>query len=178
MALWYCRAHSGEESSLSVRRLLFHALRAEYGIERAKIEKDGRGKPFFPDLPEIFFSLSHSGEHLLCALADVPIGCDIQLRRELREGLAEKLMDEREAREFEFFELWCLRESLLKMRGEGSLRHDRFRREAGKIVPPGGSAVCRVYGDVPQCAAAACAESGALPEKIIIVPEKDIFVLK
>ncbi|MEE1164345.1 MAG: 4'-phosphopantetheinyl transferase superfamily protein [Lachnospiraceae bacterium] len=36
------------------------------------------GKPFFPDLPQIHFSLSHSGEYIACAFSDEEVGLDLQ----------------------------------------------------------------------------------------------------
>lgn len=36
------------------------------------------GKPFIPDLPDIHFSLSHSGEYIACAFSDREVGLDLQ----------------------------------------------------------------------------------------------------
>ena len=35
-------------------------------------------KPYLKDYPDIHFNGSHSGEYLVCALSDVPVGIDIQ----------------------------------------------------------------------------------------------------
>lgn len=157
MTLWYAKTqYALEDASAAVRRLLAVAFEREYGAGMPAIGKTSEGRPFFPSRPGIFVSLSHSGEHLLCALGEAPVGCDVQLRRELHPGTAEKLMDEREKREFEFFELWCLRESFVKMCGGGSLRRARFRLEQGTIVAPEPAAVCRIYRGIEGCACAAC----------------------
>lgn len=160
MTLWYCKTGqdkpSAEESSALARALLRHAFRQDYGGELPKIEKTEQGKPYFPDFPEIYFSMSHSENEVLCALAENPVGCDIQKRRSLRPGFTERLTTERERQDFEFFELWTLRESLFKMNGWGSLRHDHFCREGEKIIAPLTDANCRLYSVSPDSACAAC----------------------
>ena len=42
------------------------------------LDRAEHGKPFFPDLPERQFNLSHSGPYALCALDRRPVGVDIQ----------------------------------------------------------------------------------------------------
>lgn len=39
------------------------------------------GKPFFPELPDIHFNFSHSGEYVACAFSDMEIGLDLQEHR-------------------------------------------------------------------------------------------------
>lgn len=39
------------------------------------------GKPFFPELPDIHFNFSHSGEYVACAFSDREIGLDLQEHR-------------------------------------------------------------------------------------------------
>ena len=62
--------------------LLRHALREEYGLnELPAIETGKKGKPFFPDRPDIQFNLSHCKTAVTCALAEVPVGVDVQEHR-------------------------------------------------------------------------------------------------
>ena len=43
----------------------------------------------------------------------------------------------------------------------------RFRRERGEIIAPDPLAACRLYGDIPGCAAAAAEYApGDFPERI------------
>ena len=58
----------------------------------------------------------------------MPVGADVQLRDGRGERLAERLMSEKEREDFDFYELWSLRESLYKLTGEGSLRDMRFEQ--------------------------------------------------
>ncbi len=65
--------------SVLAELLLRHALREEYGLtELPAIETGEKGKPFFPDRPEIHFNLSHCRTAVACALAAAPVGVDVQ----------------------------------------------------------------------------------------------------
>lgn len=89
-----------------------------------------KGKPYFREIP-LFFSLSHSGEYVLCAVSRREVGADIQklqptdvLKLAGRfysepEYLAlERCADEKERQRF-FFELWSRKEARGKLTGEG-----------------------------------------------------------
>ena len=43
----------------------------------SRIEKDGEGKPYFPEMPWVHFSLSHTERAVMAAISGSPIGCDI-----------------------------------------------------------------------------------------------------
>ena len=74
--------------SVLAELLLRRALREEYGLaELPKIETEEKGKPFFPDHPEIHFNLSHCKYAVSCALDRAPVGVDAEaLGRLLRPG--------------------------------------------------------------------------------------------
>lgn len=89
-----------------------------------------KGKPFFKEIP-LFFSLSHSGDYVLCAVSRREIGADIQklqpvdvLKLSRRfysepECLAlERCADEKEMQRL-FFELWSRKEAWGKLTGKG-----------------------------------------------------------
>lgn len=84
-----------------------------------------KGKPYFKDSP-LSFSLSHSGELVLCAIADHEIGVDVQKVIDLDwEKLAKRFFSPMECdslgtdREL-FFRLWCRKEAYGKLTGEGA----------------------------------------------------------
>lgn len=60
--------------------LLLDELLRERGLrERDMAYAEGdQGKPSFTEYPELHFSLAHSGEVAVAALADVPIGVDVE----------------------------------------------------------------------------------------------------
>lgn len=111
--------------------LLNRAVRDQYPqcVFPLRMRTGERGKPFFPDLP-LFFSLSHSGPFVTCAIADHEIGVDLQVCSPMREALVKRCFSGSEQRfvrespdgDAAFTELWCLKESYLKATGEGLTR--------------------------------------------------------
>lgn len=66
--------------------LLRRALQAEYGLaELPTIQTGKKGKPFFPDHPDVHFNLSHCITAVACALDSAPVGVDVQEIRPLRD---------------------------------------------------------------------------------------------
>lgn len=166
-----CKARSGRSGSAFGTSLLAYALERGYGIaELPEIIEDSGGKPIFRDFPQLHFSVSHSAGHILCAVADFPVGADIERHREMRERTIAKLMSAEEARDFSFFELWTLRESFYKLTGHGDMRSLRFRRENGEILAPQAGVYCRLYNELPDAGIAVCAYSGELADTVEIVP--------
>lgn len=87
-----------------------------------------RGKPWFSDCPQHHFNLSHSGMLALCALADQPVGVDIQeIRMQWRPSLVTRTctpeerawLSSRGDRVEDFAQLWALKESAGKQTGYG-----------------------------------------------------------
>lgn len=88
------------------------------------------GKPYLKDSP-FYFSLSHSGEYVLCVLAGEEVGADLQQHRSCdTEKLARRFFSEREkealgqafrsgAGQEEYFRLWVRKEAYGKLTGEG-----------------------------------------------------------
>lgn len=90
------------------------------------------GKPYFAELP-LYFNLSHSEDYVLCAVADVEVGADIQRMEDIDYGkLAQrffceeelaKLQEVRQQKEMEsqqlFYQLWARKEAYGKLTGEG-----------------------------------------------------------
>lgn len=89
-----------------------------------------QGKPYFREIP-LFFSLSHSGEYVLCAVSCREIGADIQKLQPAEvwklakrfyaesECLAlEQCISEEERRRL-FFALWSRKEAYGKLMGTG-----------------------------------------------------------
>ena len=90
----------GAERTLA-HLLLETALRRELGLETVPpIARGARGKPWFPDLPDLHFNLSHSHGAAVCALHHLPVGVDVEKLRSAPKRLAAGLGDEA------FFRLW------------------------------------------------------------------------
>lgn len=105
--------------------------------------QDGNSKPYIADLPEFHFSLSHSGDYVLCAWDFKELGADLQcMDREIKDTLAKRSMTEEEykiysalsveCRNKEFYRIWTMKESYCKLTGKG-LAQDFREIEADKI---------------------------------------------
>lgn len=82
----YRHVPSAIQSALA-ELLLRHALKVEYGIQELPfIQKEKQGKPFFPELPELHFSLSHCAAAVACVLEKSPVGIDVQEYRSFRQS--------------------------------------------------------------------------------------------
>lgn len=102
------------------------------GISDNKLTYGINGKP---EADGIFFNVSHSGNYVIGLFSDVPIGCDIELMTEPPLEIADAYFycSERaylnlaEDKKLAFFKLWTIKESYMKMTGEGmSLPLDSF----------------------------------------------------
>ena len=108
--------------------LLWEGLSREYGIEAAPLFDFGsHGKPVLRDYPDLHFSLSHSGNAVLCALDRRPVGADVEMihRKNLEHLLSvfsdpERASIEQAASPALCFTRLCTRkERYLKLTGEG-----------------------------------------------------------
>lgn len=130
-----------------------------------------KGKPYFENIP-LFFSLSHSGEYVLCAVSERELGADIQKIQSADVlKLAKRFFSESECRTLEgceshrerqrlFFGFWTRKEAYGKLTGEGlaaTLREDMRGTDEKRdmewvdVSPPEGYAlaVCRLK-DIKQ----------------------------
>ena len=139
--------------------LLEEAVAAVWQMPLPEMTPPGHGKPGFVNDTEHFFSISHSKTHVLVAVSDAPVGCDVETHREISESSAHSLMDEVEREQFNFFDLWCLREGLYKLNGAGNLREVlRFRRDGERIIFPVPNVTGYLIPGIEGCSAIVCQE--------------------
>ena len=112
--------------SLGAELLLAAALQELGGpMPPLEISRGEGGKPRIAGGPE--FSLSHSGERVLCALSDEAVGADIQQLRPCDPALVRRFftaeegawLEEQRERDLAFSLLWSLKESYVKLLGSG-----------------------------------------------------------
>ncbi len=85
------------------------------------------GKPFIKDLPEVHFSITHSGGFWVCAIGEREVGLDLQeVRDRNTEPIARRFFHPSEIAWLrshsdpdEFFRIWASKESYVKYTGEG-----------------------------------------------------------
>ena len=118
----------GQRLCVAAYLLLKRALREEEGITENPIFEYGEhGKPFIAGHPELHFSLSHCKEAAACALSRRPVGIDVESIERYHDGVARYTMNDAEMARIlqaehpgaEFIRLWTMKESLLKLTGEG-----------------------------------------------------------
>lgn len=74
--------------------LLFAAAMRRRGLtdgEMDRVTLRPAGKPVLADRSDVWFSLSHSGRYVLCAVSGRPVGADVQQLRPTRLSLARRL---------------------------------------------------------------------------------------
>ena len=115
---------SGHEAG---RELLARLYREETGEALPEIAIADRGKPYFVNCPW-HFSISHTKNHVFCALSDRPVGLDAEEKdRKVDFRLADRILSESEKRRFDaaadkqaaLLRLWVLKEAAAKCTGEG-----------------------------------------------------------
>lgn len=116
-------------------RSFLYIIKKIYQIEDLQLRYTPMGKPYFSNenniSSEIKISISHSQNHVAIALCKKSsIGVDIEYRQkniDLNSGLIKLVLNSYEYREFEntnnkrdlFFQLWTLKEAILKVIGSG-----------------------------------------------------------
>ena len=126
----YAGAHM---EHMIAEKLLETALRKEFNIDlKYEPRAEGEhGKPFFSYRPSLHYNISHSGDYVLCLLADQEVGIDVQVHRKANyERMLRRMVPEEQYTEIlagvdaeqKFFEQWVLREAYIKWTGEGLSR--------------------------------------------------------
>lgn len=88
------------------------------------------GKPYLAERDDAFFSISHSGNYVLCAVSGSEIGCDIEktasadiriAKRFFTPAEYETILNEKDEsrRNDLFYRYWTLKESYIKATGAG-----------------------------------------------------------
>ena len=122
------RLSADQKRCVKAYMLLWDGLKQNYGLAEPPIFTLGeRGKPFLAEHGEIHFSLSHTGNAVLCVLDCQPVGADIEMigRRGMEHLLGVFSASEQaklrraEHPELSFLTLWTRKESCLKLTGDG-----------------------------------------------------------
>ncbi|MBQ8684359.1 MAG: 4'-phosphopantetheinyl transferase superfamily protein [Clostridia bacterium] len=86
-----------------------------------------RGKPYLYGREDLFFSLSHTGQWVFCALSDKEIGLDAQALSPHNPAIVARhfssseqaWLEEQGDKDITFTCLWCMKEAYLKLTGFG-----------------------------------------------------------
>lgn len=98
-------------------------------MDQIVFETEGNGKPVVRQLPSFHFNLSHSGDWVVCAVDDAPVGIDIEEIKPIDLAIAKRffsadeyqdlLSQPAERKEAYFFHLWSMKEAFIKLTGKG-----------------------------------------------------------
>ncbi len=118
-----------------------------FGLREAnvRIAEGTYGKPYFPDYPDIHFSVSHSEKMVLAVFADTEVGCDIEYMDSVDLKLAERFFckseyefimeQQKQERKEAFYRIWTIKESFVKAVGSGlMLPMDEFYIKIGRNI--------------------------------------------
>lgn len=117
----------------------FCLLCCALGFVPQSFEYEQGGKPFIAGAPH--FSLSHSGNCAAAAISSSPVGIDIEAMRPAPESVARRLSarDDRD-----FFRIWTLKESFVKMTGEGLVLPVQSIEVTGCVTQSHETALCQL----------------------------------
>jgi hypothetical protein len=128
--------HSGLGRAALIRLL------KKMGIEE-KLATSAQGKPYLPSNIK-YVSSSHSGKYLICAIADQPIGIDIEKIRELHPGIVARLKLSENP-----FEQWTLREAMTKLSDDPQTMFEQvnYNPKTMKMIDVDPGYVCVIVSD-------------------------------
>lgn len=118
---------NGRRGHEAGRELLARLYREETGQPLPEIAVADRGKPYFVT-GNLHFSISHTKNHVFCALSDRPVGLDAEeMDRKIDLRLGSKILSPSEKERCEaagdkqaaLLKFWVLKEAAAKLSGEG-----------------------------------------------------------
>lgn len=188
-----CRFEKDRLLCVGAGILLEKTLR-EFGVPEndLRFTAEENGKPFLTARNDVYFNLSHAGTYVLCAVSDVPVGCDIEEITNYKDSLAKRIFSTeeyayvaakqtQEGKNEAFFRYWTLRESYMKYTGLGlALPLSRFEIRRGDDVSvwldgEKQRVFFREYTDVPGYACSVCAKKEITSGGIQIVQASDLI---
>lgn len=152
---------------------------------------ESHGKPYFANLKNVHFNASHSGQMALCAFSDSEVGCDIEIISKSNTDLAERFFtkgeyefiisangncNDKDSEQAErFYRIWTLKESFLKLTGEGisgGLDTFEIRFENNKPIAVKNSSTMPFYFkeySIKNYRIALCSRENIFPDEINII---------
>jgi 4'-phosphopantetheinyl transferase len=160
-------------------------------VTEIQIERDSHGKPYLRGEP-VHFNISHSGDWIVVAFDHMPIGIDIERKKEIRFDIAERYFSDLEnedlrrldpsLRQDYFFTLWALKESFIKADGRGlalSLSSFSIVADGENYKVQGSSGQCdyflKTYLVDPGYKLAVCTRHPHFAEQVTLLSAGDFY---
>ena len=181
--------HKERLRSLFAGLLLRYAFLAQGYSEQqwkeASIAKGCHGKPYLVDFKGFSYSLSHSGEWVLCAVDDKEIGADIQEAGTPKLAVAKRFYAGEEYQRLlqyasdldrqtaELYRIWTAKESCVKLTGRGiGAGISRYVTDSTymhiKDIVENSLFFIRLYEGIPGYMICVCSRCECFPKHIII----------
>lgn len=117
-------------AGLLLRYVFIHEGHKKKDWKDVKVFNGEHGKPYLQGIEDFHYSLSHSGDWVLCAVDKKPVGLDIQKMDSWKIDMAKRFYAESEheklvsikneyERTRQFYCMWAAKESLAKLTGRG-----------------------------------------------------------
>ncbi len=148
-------------------------LKDKNEVSELIIETTSSGKPYLKDYPSLFFNISHTDNLILIAIANSPVGIDVEKneRNADKEAIIRHFFSEREQQSFfsqpeeqrqlAFVKGWTRKEAMLKATGEGLLAMKNYEvsfepETDTPIINRMSDNTFKIKDFTPQCGYAAC----------------------
>lgn len=147
------------QSALAEIALLLCLKYAKKPFKQAHYEYGYNGKPFLLNPDDGFISLSHAGLTGACAWSEKPIGIDIEMENRDVDKIRKRVVSAADDENISLISLWCIKESYVKMTGEGLSRPFTTLSAAGGRVNDQEGAELARYASFSKhnCCMAVCA---------------------
>ena len=165
--------------------LLLNKVLSLHGVLADDIVSGENGKP---QIQGICFNLSHSEDMVICTVSEKPVGCDVEKIKEINLKIADRFFSKKEVEYLKtfdeknrtdvFFRLWTMKESYIKMTGEGMrLSLDQFEiifDEDVKVFRNGQRCACFIKEyELPGYKLSVCAEEKEfVPIRSVVFEDK------
>jgi 4'-phosphopantetheinyl transferase len=161
-----------------------HSGKSEDDWNKIAIKKGKYGKPYIEGCKDFNYSISHSGDYVLCAVDDQEIGADIQEMRKWKMTMAKRFFDITEYRRIsdtdddkrtnEFYRIWAAKESASKLSGRGigaGVSHLVTDEKYRQIVntKEDESFNIRIYDELDGYVVSACSREKRFPDRLNVI---------
>ena len=123
-----CGETQGEQHAAAYELLYAAASFCGREISADDVKKTEQGKPYVEGSPEIYISISHSGEYAAVLISDVPCGIDIEKIKDISERVSKRYLGSATGQEALI--RWTERESYGKLEGGGFFSGETIPNEA------------------------------------------------
>lgn len=174
-------------AGLLLRHCFLEQGYTEEDWKRVEVIRESHGKPMLKGYPQFCYSLSHSGDWVVCAVDIRPVGIDIQEMKATKLAIAKRFYHKKEYERLcainddsvqrkEFYAMWAAKESYVKLTGRGigegieqyvvEDSYQQIKDEKGNRL-----ADIKIYDTIPDYIVCVCTDKGDKPVQLEVVGE-------